>query len=153
MLKEDAVARAVEEFDSTALVGGKLDRGEVTLEIAPEEIVHVCRFLKTEQQFERLSTVTAVDRYPEQPRFELVYHMHSITANLRVRLKCRLAGDRPQIDSVTPVWRAANWYEREIFDLFGIRFVGHPDLRRIMMPDDWEGHPLRKDYPVTGDRV
>src|ERR1051325_1077648 len=152
-LKQDAVARAVEEFDSTALVGGKLDRGEVSLEIAPAEIAHVCHFLKTEQQFERLSTVTGVDRYPAEPRFEVVYHLHSITGNLRLRLKCHLHGDHPQIDSVTSVWRSANWYERETFDLFGIRFLGHPNLRRIMLPEDWEGHPLRKDYPVTGARV
>jgi NADH-quinone oxidoreductase subunit C len=152
-LKEDAVARAVEEFDSTALVGGNRDRGEVTLEIAPEEIVHVCRFLKTEQQFERLSTLTGVDHYPLEPRFEVVYHLHSITCNLRLRLKCRLPGDHPHIDSITSVWRAANWYERETFDLFGVQFLGHPDLRRIMLPDEWEGHPLRKDYPVTGPRV
>src|SRR6266542_1169174 len=117
-LRNDAVVRAVEEFASTALVGGKVDRGEVTLEIAPSEIVHVCHFLKTEQQFERLSTVTGVDRYPADPRFEVVYHLHSITCNLRLRLKCRLHGANQQIDSVTSVWRSANWYERETFDLF-----------------------------------
>jgi len=100
-----------------------------------------------------LSSVTAVDRYPAEPRFEVVYHLHSVERNLRVRLKCRLGGENPQIESVTSVWRGANWYEREVFDLFGIRFNGHPDLRRIMMPEDWEGHPLRKDYPVTGSRV
>ncbi len=83
----------------------------------------------------------------------MVYHLHSIERKQRVRLKCRLAGDDPEIESVTSVWRAANWYEREVFDLFGIRFRNHPDLRRIMMPDDWEGHPLRKDYPVTGTRI
>ena len=100
----------------------------------------------------RLSTVTAVDRYPAEPRFEVVYHLHSIERNERVRLKCRLEGDDPEIESVTSVWRSANWYEREVFDLFGIRFRNHPDLRRIMMPDDWEGHPLRKDYPDHGDK-
>ena len=152
-LIEDAVATAVEALDPAALVGGKLDRGEVTLEIAPEKIVEVCRFLKHQQQFVRLSTVTGVDLYPAEPRFEVVYHLHSMARNLRLRLKVRLGGDKPEIDSVTGVWRAANWYERETFDLFGIRFTGHPDLRRIMLPDEWEGHPLRKDYPVTGTRV
>jgi NADH-quinone oxidoreductase subunit C len=151
-LKDDVVAPAVEAFDAAALLAGKLDRGEVTLEIAPEKIVDVCRFLKEREQFVRLSTVTGVDRYPAEPRFEVVYHLHSIARNLRLRLKCRLGGENPEIDSVTSVWRAANWYERETFDLFGIRFSGHPDLRRIMLPDDWEGHPLRKDYPVTGAR-
>jgi NADH-quinone oxidoreductase subunit C len=71
----------------------------------------------------------------------------------RLRLKCRLPGADAAIDSVTGVWRGANWYEREVFDLFGVRFLNHPDLRRILMPDDWEGHPLRKDYPITGQRV
>jgi len=153
MLKENAVAAAVEEFDSAALLDGKFDRGEVTLEIAAAKIVDVCRFLKDRQEFVRLSTVTGVDRYPSEPRFEVVYHLHSIAHKLRLRLKCRLAGENPEIDSVAPVWRGANWYERETFDLFGVRFLNHPDLRRIMLPDDWQGHPLRKDYPVTGDRV
>ena len=152
-LKDNAVAAAVEEFDPSALVGGKLDRGEVALEIAAEKIVPVCRFLKEQQQFVRVSTVTGVDRYPAEPRFEVVYHLHSIARNLRLRVKCRLGGENPEIDSVTAVWRGANWYERETFDLFGVRFRNHPDLRRIMLPEDWDGHPLRKDYPVTGSRV
>lgn len=152
-LKEHAVAAAVEQFDADALVGGKFDRQELTLEIAPEKIVSVCGFLKYDQQFVRLSTVTGVDRYPSEPRFEVVYHLHSLERNERLRVKCRLPGDRPVIESVTSVWRSANWFERETFDLFGIQFQNHPDLRRIMMPEDWEGHPLRKDYPVTGYRV
>jgi NADH-quinone oxidoreductase subunit C len=82
-----------------------------------------------------------------------VYHLHSPERNERLRLKCRLPAANPEIDSVTAVWRGANWYERETFDLFGIRFRNHPGLRRIMLPEDWEGHPLRKDYPVTGERV
>jgi NADH-quinone oxidoreductase subunit C len=152
-LKENAEALAVQEFDPAVLLDGKFDRGELTLEIASERIVDLCRFLKEQRQFIRLSTVTAVDRYPAEPRFEVVYHLHAVSRNQRLRVKCRLAGDNPEIDSVTGVWRAANWYERETFDLFGVRFRNHPDLRRIMLPDDWEGHPLRKDYPVTGARV
>ncbi len=101
----------------------------------------------------RISTVTAVDWYPAEPRFEVVYHLHSPERNERLRLKCRLQGTNPEIDSVTAVWRGANWYERETFDLFGIRFRNHPNLQRIMLPETWEGHPLRKDYPITGDRV
>jgi len=147
------VAAAVEAFDAAAIMGGRFDRGELTLEIDPARIASVCGFLKHDQRFTRLSTVTAVDRYPAGPRFEVVYHLHSVERNERLRLKCRLAGDAPEIDSVTSVWRSADWYERETFDLFGIRFRNHPDLRRIMLPDDWEGHPLRKDYPVTGSRV
>lgn len=152
-LKEHAIAAAVETFDSSALVSGKYDRGELTLEIAPAKIVAVCEFLKSSEKFERLSTVTGVDRYPAEPRFEVVYHLHSVERNQRLRLKCRLSGSDPAIDSVTPVWRSANWYERETFDLYGVRFRNHPDLRRIMLPEEYEGHPLRKDYPVTGARV
>jgi NADH-quinone oxidoreductase subunit C len=152
-LKENAIATAVDAFDGDAVRGGKLHLGELTLEIASPKIASVCGFLKYDQNFVRLSSVTAVDRYPAEPRFEIVYHLHSIERNQRVRLKARLAGADPTIESVTGVWRGAGWYERETFDLFGIRFLNHPDLRRIMMPEDWEGHPLRKDYPVTGSRV
>jgi len=152
-LQEHPIAVALDQRDSQAVTAGKFDRQELTLEIDPLRIVSVCRFLKDEQQFNRLSSVTGVDRYPAEPRFEVVYHLHSFPLNQRLRLKCRLPGEDPIIDSVTGVWRAANWYERETFDLFGIVFRNHPDLRRIMLPDDWEGHPLRKDYPVTGPRV
>ena len=152
-LREHAVAAAVEAFDADAVTGGKYDRGELTLEILPAKITSVCGFLKYDQQFVRLSTVTGVDRYPSEPRFEVVYHLHSIERNERLRLRCRVPGDAPVIDSVSSVWRSANWYERETFDLFGITFRNHPDLRRIMLPDDWVGHPLRKDYKITGDRV
>jgi len=152
-LRERAVAAAVADFDADAVTAGKYDRNELTLEIAPPKIVSVCGFLKYDQKFVRLSAVTAVDRYPMEPRFEVVYHVHSVERKERIRLKCRVSGADPVIESVTSVWRSANWYEREVFDLFGIRFLHHPDLRRIMMPDDWEGHPLRKDYPITGSRV
>jgi NADH-quinone oxidoreductase subunit C len=152
-LKDNPLAAAVSAFDGDAVRGGKLEFGELMLEIAAPKITSICGFLKYDQKFVRLSSVTAVDRLPAEPRFELVYHLHSIERNQRVRLKAMLQGTDPAIDSVTGVWRGANWYEREVFDLFGVRFNNHPDLRRIMMPDDWEGHPLRKDYPVTGQRV
>lgn len=152
-LRERAVAAAIDAFDADAIADGRFDRNELTIEIAPAKIASVCGFLKYDQGFVRLSSVTAVDRYPAEPRFEVVYHLHSIERKERLRLKCRLPGAEPVIESVTSVWRSANWYERETFDLFGIRFLNHPDLRRIMMPDDWEGHPLRKNYPVTGSRV
>jgi NADH-quinone oxidoreductase subunit C len=152
-LKQNSIAAAVEAFDADAIQAGRLDRGELTLEIATGKIASICGFLKYDQTFVRLSTVTAIDRYPAEPRFEVVYHLHSIEHNERVRLKCRVRGEDSVIESVTGVWRGANWYEREVFDLFGIKFLGHPDLRRIMMPDDWEGHPLRKDYPITGSRI
>lgn len=152
-LQQNAIATAVEAFDADAITAGKLDRGELTLEIAPGKIVSICGFLKYDQKFIRLSSVTAVDRYPAEARFEVVYHLHSIETKQRVRLKCRIFGSEPVIESVTSVWRSANWYEREVFDLFGIQFLNHPDLRRILMPDDWDGHPLRKDYPITGRRI
>jgi NADH-quinone oxidoreductase subunit C len=152
-VRERAAAAAIEAFDADAITGGRFDRNELTIEIAPSKIVSVCGFLKYDQGFVRLSSVTGVDRYPAEPRFEVVSHLHSIDRNERLRLKCRLPGADPVIESVTSVWRSANWYERETFDLFGIQFINHPDLRRIMMPENWEGHPLRKDYPVTGSRV
>ena len=152
-LRDRAIAAAVNAFDADAVLTGKYEFGELTLEIAPPKIASICGFLKYDQQFVRLSTVTAVDRYPAEPRFEVVYHLHSIARNERVRLKCRVTGNTPAIESVTSVWRSANWYEREVFDLFGIRFDNHPNLRRIMMPDEYEGHPLRKDFPITGTRV
>jgi NADH-quinone oxidoreductase subunit C len=152
-LKTFPVVAALAAVHPDTVVGGKSDRGELTLEIPPASIGGVCAYLKNEQKFTRLSTITAVDWYPQEPRFEVVYHLHSPERNERLRLKCRLPGENPEIASVTAVWRGANWYERETFDLFGIQFRNHPDLRRIMLPEDWEGYPLRKDYPVTGDRV
>ena len=152
-LKEYATAAALEAFDSDALQGGKYDRGELTLEVAREKIVAVCRFLKENRGFARVSTITGVDRYPDEPRFEVVYHLQAVEPSERLRLKCRVPSEDLAIDSVTEVWRGANWFERETFDLFGVNFRGHPDLRRIMLPDDWEGHPLRKDYSVMGPRA
>jgi NADH-quinone oxidoreductase subunit C len=124
--------------------------GETTLIADPAKIVDLCRFLKDTEKYIRLSSVTAVDWHPATPRFEVVYHLHSIETFRRLRVKTRVTGDKPNIESVTSVWRAANWYEREIWDMFGIHVNNHPDLERILMPTDWEGHPLRKDYPVHG---
>jgi NADH-quinone oxidoreductase subunit C len=152
-LKTFPVAAALAGAHPEAVLAGKFDREELTLEIAPADIAGVCAYLKNKQKFTRLSTITAVDWYPDEPRFEVVYHLHSPDRNERLRLKCRLPGANPEIASVTAVWRGADWYERETFDLFGIQFRNHPDLRRIMLPEDWEGYPLRKDYPVTGNRV
>ena len=145
-------AAALLEFDPAAVEDGKFDRGEVTLVIRPDRIRGVCEFWKVRRGYRFLSDVTAVDWYPSEPRFEVVYHLYCHERRERLRLKCRVSGEQPEIASVTPVWGAANWYEREVFDLFGIRFEGHPRLRRILMPDDWQGHPLLKDYPVTGYR-
>lgn len=129
--------------------------GETTLIADPSQIVSLCTAFRDSEKFNRVSSITAVDWHPSEPRFEVVYHLHSTSANQRVRIKCRLSGTgssggNPEIDSVTSVWRGANWYERETFDMFGIVFRNHPNLVRILMPTDWEGHPLRKDYPVHG---
>lgn len=135
-----------------ALLACWQEHGQWIARMEPGTIREACEFLKREHQFNRLAGVTAVDWYPLEPRFEVVYFLHSIPRNLRLRLKCALPGTDPEIDSVTGVWRSANWYEREVFDLFGIRFRGHPNLKRILLPEDWEGHPLRKDYPIHGHR-
>lgn len=138
-------------FDAVAETA-KFDRGELTIEIAPSRILDALRIAKHDLQFERLSTVTGVDRYPAEPRFEIVYHLQSIANKQRLRFKARVSSENPEIESAFSVYRSANWYEREIFDFFGVRFLNHPDMTRIMLPADWEGHPLRKDYPVTGTR-
>ncbi|MGB9604339.1 MAG: NADH-quinone oxidoreductase subunit C [Bryobacteraceae bacterium] len=145
-----SVVAELAAWDPNALLDGWRDRGEVTLLVAASKIVPVCRFLK-ERGFIRLSSITAVDWHPAEPRFEVVYHLHDLERNQRLRLKCRLA-EGEAIESVTPVWRGANWYEREVWDLFGVPFANHPDLRRILLPEDWADHPLRKDYPVHGHR-
>jgi NADH-quinone oxidoreductase subunit C len=151
ILRENPVASSLEQLDPAMIAGGNMDLNELTIEIVPEKILAALRALK-EQKFERLSTVTAVDRYPMEPRFEVIYQLQSVSRNLLVRLKCRVSGEKPEIDSATAVYASANWYEREAWDLFGVVFKGHPNLTRIMMPDFWEGHPLRRDYPVHGHK-
>jgi NADH-quinone oxidoreductase subunit C len=129
-------------------------RGETTI-VVPRNLLRAaaerCR-AESKLQFNLLTDATCVDRCPVEPRFELNYHLVSIPKRDRVRLQVRLTGQDPVVDSLVPVWPGANWLEREIFDLFGIRFTGHPDLRRILLPEDWEGYPLRRDYPVEGFR-
>jgi NADH-quinone oxidoreductase subunit C len=132
--------------------GGKFEAGELTIEVAPENILGALGRLKRDLKFERLTSVTGVDRYPAEPRFEVVYHLQSVARREFIRLKTRVGGENPAIESAAGIYRSADWYERETFDLFGVRFRNHPNLRRIMMPEDWEGYPLRKDYPVTGTR-
>ena len=129
-------------------------RGETTIVVARNVLRDVagrCRD-DSDLQFNLLSDATCVDRFPLEPRFELNYHLVSIPKRSRIRLQVRLSSSDPSVDSLVPIWPGANWLEREIFDLFGIRFDDHPDLRRILLPEDWEGHPLRKDFPVEGFR-
>ncbi|HWG58569.1 MAG TPA: NADH-quinone oxidoreductase subunit C [Candidatus Acidoferrales bacterium] len=146
--------RKLGEWDSRAIAEVIEFRGETTVVVLREHLRRVAEYLATEEaiSFPFLSDITPVDRFPLEPRFELNYHLLSIERRERLRLRVWLPGADPVIASVTPVWPTANWHEREGFDLFGIRFEGHPDLTRIVMPDEWEGYPLRKDYPVEGYR-
>lgn len=152
VLKDHPAASALDAAFPEAISSGHNERNEPTLWIEPARILEVCRFLKDQQQFVRLSGITAVDWHPRDPRFEIVYLLHSLKRNQRLRLKCWVSESSAQIESVFSVWRCADWYEREVFDMFGVRFENHPDLTRILMPNDWEGHPLRKDYPVHGHK-
>jgi NADH-quinone oxidoreductase subunit C len=129
----------------------KFDRDELTLTVTRENIVSACEAVKA-AGYNFFETVTAVDWYPQEPRFQLSYHIVSHTLKQRVRLRVLIDSTDANVPSITPAWPSANFYEREVFDLFGINFTGHPRLTRIMMPDDWQGHPLRKDYPVEGYR-
>jgi NADH-quinone oxidoreductase subunit C len=151
-LKDRALLSALLDWNQSAVQGAKLDRNELSIYIARENIRDAVSQLKSQNLTDFLADVTCADFYPREPRFELAYHLLSIGRKERVRLKVKLSGDDPVIESITSVWPSANFFEREVFDLFGIRFLGHPHLRRIMMPEDWEGHPLRKDYPVEGFR-
>jgi len=144
-------AVALDARFGAAIQGGHNQSNEPALFVDASSISEVCRFLKQEQGFIRLSGICGVDWYPQSPRFELVYLLHAGQKNLRLKLKVRV-DDGQEVDSVFPVWRSANWYEREVFDMFGIQFRNHPDLRRILLPADWEGYPLRKDYPVHGHK-
>ena len=151
-LKDSPAAAALEAWDSSAITGGSRELGETLLWVAPGKIVEVCRKLRDEFDFVRLSGISVIDRFPAEPRFEVFYLLHSISRNERLKLKVALEGKDPQVESVCGVWAGANWYEREAYDLFGVRFLNHPDLRRIMMPDYWEGHPLRRDFPTHGHK-
>lgn len=153
-LKDHPALSRILGWNATAVESAKFDREELSINIERSFIREICALLRDEAEcpFNFLADVTCVDWYPSEPRFEVIYHLLSIPNKERVRLKVRLDGSSPVIESVTSVWPAANFFEREVFDLFGIRFTGHPYLRRIQMPEDWEGYPLRKDYPVEGYR-
>ena len=148
-----AIARLL-AWNAAAVREAKFDREELSIYIDRFSIREACVLLRDNADcpFNYLSDVTCVDWYPSDPRFEVVYHLLSLSKKERVRLKVRLSDESPVVESVTSVWPSANYFEREVFDLFGVRFTGHPYLRRLLMPEDWQGHPLRKDYPVEGYR-
>jgi NADH-quinone oxidoreductase subunit C len=153
-LKDHPALARLLAWNPAAVQGAKYDRDELSIYVERGYIRDACSLLRDEKAcpFNFLSDVTCVDWHPSEPRFEVIYHLLSIPNKERVRLKVRLNSDSPVVESITSVWPAANFFEREVYDLFGVRFTGHPYLRRIQMPEDWEGHPLRKDYPVEGYR-
>lgn len=133
-------------------------RGETTIAVVPERIEDICLALRDEPslRYNFLADITAVDWLEREPRYDVVYHLLSLDTRAVVRLKARVGDEDtpdPELPSVSAVWPAADFYERDVFDLFGVRFAGHPNLTRIMLPPDWVGHPLRKDYPQTGIRL
>ncbi len=149
-MAEILVDRLKERF-SASLLEVKTFRGELTLSVSKEDLYGICKFLFShpDLQFQFLTDLCGVDRFPESPRFEIVYLLYSMKNNQRLRIKAAL-GETESISSVESIWKAANWLEREVYDLFGISFENHPDLRRILLWDGYEGHPLRKDYPLEG---
>jgi NADH-quinone oxidoreductase subunit C len=153
-LETNLAVKKLGEFDPETIEETRVFRDEVTLYIRPAYFLRTCEFLRDEPslKFSFLADVTALDLYPQEPRFEVVYHLLSIETTQRLRLKVRISGENPRFISAVPVWPSANAFEREVFDLFGIVFDGHPYLRRIMLPEEWEGYPLRKDYPTEGYR-
>jgi len=153
-LKDRPEVAALLAWNSNTVTGAKFDRNELTIWIDRTALRDACTTLKnnSQLQYNALADLTCVDWHPHEPRFEVVYQLFSTVTKKYLRLKVRLTGDDANIDSLTPLWPGANFFEREVFDLFGVRFDEHPNLTRIMMPDNWEGHPLRKDYPVEGYR-
>jgi len=147
----DPALLALEKELPDAVTAAKLDRGEMTLTIGREHLIAVAKLLQ-KNHYNFLEDVTGVDWYPSEPRFQVSYHILSHSLKRRLRLAVRLTSIDPTVETMTTVWPSANFYEREVFDLFGVNFAGHPNMRRIMLPDEWEGHPLRKDYPVEGYR-
>ncbi len=147
---DSAVNRLKEKFPSSI---GEITtfRGEVTVLVVKKDIHEICQFLHSDPdlQYQFLTDLCGLDFFPQTPRFEVVYLLYSMKNNQRLRIKAKVA-EGEAISSVESIWRAANWLEREVYDLFGIPFENHPDLRRILLWDDYEGHPLRKDYPVEG---
>ena len=136
-------------FGALVLASGEY-RGETTVTVERSEIVKICTFLRDDCGYNFLSDLCGVDYLGRTPRFEVVYNMYNLTDKTRLRVKVLVEEREPCVDTVSGVWSTANWHERECWDLMGISFNNHPDLRRILMPADWEGFPLRKDYPLQG---
>ena len=151
MAEINLAVRKLKEKFAASISDVKIFRDEVSITVQKKDLFEICKFLHSDPdlQYHMLTDLCGVDLFPETPRFEVVYHLNSIKNNQRLRLKAKV-GEKESISSVESIWKVANWYEREAYDLFGIPFENHPDLRRIMMWDGYEGHPLRKDFPVEG---
>lgn len=148
--KEFPVVKLKEKF-ADEIIGEDYFRGDITVVVKKERIKEILSFLKNDEQlrFNFLMDLTCVDYLGKKSeRFEVVYHLYSLGNNWRIRIKVPVSEEDPTVDSVTDIWIGANWFEREVYDMFGIFFKGHPDLRRILLYPEFEGHPLRKDYPV-----
>ena len=151
---KDPLSQAIQAIQDEYHVISSEFRGQFTLEVQPDQLQSVCMKLRDEFNFELLVGQTAVDYWPEQdPRFHVICQLRSLRDNHRLTLRVPVSGASPQLPTLTGIYPNANWHEREIWDMFGLVFEGHSDLRRILMPADWEGHPLRKDYPLGYEEV
>lgn len=147
---QDAIKDIKKKFDALE----SEFRGEPSLLVTSGKLIEVAQTLKKDHKFNMLASLTAVDYYPElEPRFHIVYQFNSLTKKIRLEVRVPLDGNEPSMDSLESVFPNANWFEREVYDMFGVTFEGHSDLRRILMPHDWQGHPLRKDYPLGYEEV
>lgn len=144
----------VKDLESAFAARSSEFRGQVSVIIAPEHIVAAAQILRDKHSFEMLAALSAVDYWPQrEPRFHAVYEFKNIKQKIRLEVRVPLNGDEPKLDSVIAAYPNANWHERELWDMFGLHIQNHPDLRRILMPEDWVGHPLRKDYPLGYEEV
>ena len=125
-------------------------RGETTYTIAASDLREIAKFCRDKLSFDYFLDITSIDNFGEEPRFEIVYHLYSTPHAVHLRLKLKVSEDVGAVDAVSDIWPTANWHERETYDLFGVIFDNHPDLRRILLPDDWQGYALRKDFPLRG---
>lgn len=151
MMNEKVLERLKAKFGEAVLESNEF-RGELTVIVPKERIVEICRFLKEESDFSfnLLADLCGIDMYIPKKRFGVIYNLYSFKTKYRIRLKVFTEEENPKVPTVTGVWGTANWHERETYDMFGIIFEGHPDLRRVYMPDEFEYHPLRKDFPLMG---
>lgn len=153
MRHTDQAINALQTSLGSQLASVEQFRGQTTVVLEAEAILPACRLLHEMHSFDLLAALTAVDYWPAEPRFGVVYQLYALAHRELLGLKVLLEGQGAELPSVTSIYPNANWHEREVFDMFGVKFTGHPDMRRILMPFEWEGHPLRKDYPLGHEEV